>query len=718
MLKLFRLYGKWMLPIAMSFLMVAFLVTGFQGKDNPKESTAVIGRLAGGRKLTMKDRLAAKTDLDVLEKLVGDPALLQGESAPDEGDRGEASANRWMLIQAEADRLGVDVSEGEINSALFVVDRDRKDGETKSFDAAMASLMTSTGANDAALRQALRSYLRAEGVRQLASGDALEQVDGVASPGLKRLRMLPVLQQQAMQSQQQAYIGMMMSQTPQEREKAQRDFQRANLQAKRLLAVANGTQRFSTPLLAHQLQDLNAVVSGRLVVVPGIAPGRTGAQPEPTEAQLKELFEPLKDSPRGSAPNGFGYRLPPRFKIEALVIPMAEALKAAQASVTEDQVRDWFDAHPDHFVAKDAKDAKPGDAPALTADNRKKAREELLADTARAKALEFARTCELALATDLRLAAANGDRLPAGTAPTPLKAAADAVKAKHGFDPVLLTPAQIETEALAALSKDAKIPPLATPGAAEAWMTPSELLAHPILGRAKLEEQSGVLLPQTANHLAGGPEDRRLPEMKLGVNLRLPVARAQDGACILARITEVSAPRAAASVDEVKVQLARDARELAAFRELAAHTKELCANAAAAKGLDKFASDTDRLFAVPALTRVDASGSTAPAIDGVGSSEPLVKAVFGRAEALRQTPGGVAGANLEDRLVAVPLDSLCAIVLFELQDYAPIPKSRAEELSRNIFSRFSAHTATLGSAKSADPLSETALKARLGWEAK
>ncbi len=430
---------------------------------------------------------------------------------------------------------------------------------------------------------------------------------------------------------------------------------------------------------------------------------------------MRELFEPLKDSPRGSAPNGFGYRLPPRFKLEALVIPIAQAKRAAEATLSEAQVRDYFEEHAASFADK------PGEKPALSAENREKARQRLLQKLTDEQALAFATTAERVLDADKRAMAARNGQLPADAGLTPLQAAADAVLAKHGFKPEILDETQIQAAALAAWEKTVKAPPLPTVGAAAGWMTPGEFGHHPLLGRAMLVEQSRVPLQLAINHMAGGQAQQALPiNLELAVKLRLPTARAADGSCIVARVTGADAPRAAASMDEVKALLTRDAKELAAFRMLADHTEQLCKNAVLKGDLKQFATDTDRWFEVPSLSRLDPNGPAAtPRVPGVDNSAELVKAVFERAEALRATPAGVGGAALKDRLIAIALPSQRAVALFELKDYSPPPKSSILEQAKNPASRFAVHALTAGPQDPvADPLSGANLKQRLGWTGK
>lgn len=714
MLKFLRKYSKWMLAIFACFLMIGFLLpsTGLL-KDDPDHSNTPVARLADGSVLTLADRRAAVADLAVLSALTQDNLLLSGSGARD-----EEAANRWMMIQAEAKHLGLDAGDNEVDRALMMVGFAKRDAEGKlsgGLDgAAMAAFATQHNTDEAGLRRALKGYLRAESVRQLASGaahDLLPNTSGLATPGLQRL----AIQQRVLEMSQQANMlqwQAQMAQTPAQKTEAEIDAMRAGMLAQRMMDVQNGAQRMSTPLLTHQLQNLTAHVSGQVVVLPAATPARLAQQSEPTEAQLKELFEPLKNSPRGSAPYGFGYRLPPRFKIEALVIPVAQAKRAAEAAISEAQVRDYFDEHAADFAEK------PGETPVLSAENREKARQQLLLEETGKQALAFAASAERVLDADKRTAAAHNGAL---AAPTPLKAAAQAVFAKHGFMPEILSETQIQAAALAAWEQTVKQEPLPTVGAADGWMTPGEFGNHPLLGHAMLVEQSKVPLQLAVNHMAGGEERQALPiNLELAVNLRLPTARTADGSLIVARVTGADAPRAAASQEEVKALLVRDARELAAFRMLASHTDQLCANAVKDAGLNKFASAANPVSDVPTLTRLNANNPSAtPKVPGVEDSGELVKAVFERAETLRATSAGVKGADLKERLIAVPLEHQRAVALFQLNDYAPTPKSSYVESAKEPLSRIAVDAATTGRlAQDADPLSEANLKQRLGWTAK
>lgn len=691
-LKFIRLYGKWMLPIFVCFLAIAMLTTGYSSLKDSDASSMPAGHLANGRKFTLGDRLSAKAQLDLLGACVHDPLLLQGESP----DREEGLADRWLLLQAEADRLGVLVGTTETRMALHLVGFNKVDAQGKTTGAldetALADFCARHQTTQAGLLAALNAYLRAEGVRQLLTGSAHDVVAGsnaaIATPGLQRLTLMSQLRQ---------------------------------LPPAYQMAFSGGAQRLSEPLLAHQLQNLGATVAGQLIVMPGATPIRLAQTAQPTEAQLKELFEQGKDKERGQAPHGFGYRLPARVKAEGVRIPVAQGLSAAAALVSEEDVREWFEKHPQDFVAQNADGTpKTADAPTLTLENRKKARELLVAEKGRELTLAYARLAVQALGKDTRLAAANNNQLPADATPTPMTAAADAVRAKYGFMPELLTAQTIQAEASAAMAKavaqDA-LPPLPTAGAAEGWVTPQTLFGHPTLGMAHLDEQAKVFPALVAAALAETDDNKpRIAGFTPALRLPLPVAIAQDGTCTVLRFTDAAAPRAAATLEEVKAQVARDARTLAAYRSLADHAGALIQNAART-GLGKFASSTDKLFPVPALARTDAANpGRTPSIPGVGENADLQKAVFDRAESLRARAGGIKSADAADRLVAFADDARCAMILFQIDNYSPIAKSERLAQANNPFQRNEVDRASGG--KGQDPTAEEVLKKRLGWSDK
>lgn len=715
MFKFFRQHNNWLLVIIGSLTMVGFLITGATQnwfKDDPADT--VIAKLADGKPLRTSDRFAAKSELAILGPLTQDPLLL--------GDAdGQDADVRWMLIRNEAEKNGLGASAGEVSTALHQAGFGRKDADGKSAggldETAIANYCEQAGTNEAGLRLALAHYLSAEALRQLVSGvghDLASDGAHLGSPGLQRMAMLPIRQKAMEYLRQAAFLRKLAGNNPEFLSQAWQ----LEANADRMMQFQAGSQRMSEPLLSHQLQNLNAGASGSLVIIPAGTPTRLAMAAEPSEADLKALFEPLKDSPRGSAPNGFGYRLPARVQMEALGIPIDQVRKLTDDTATEEQVREWFDAHTADFAEKTADGpAKPA---VLDAANREKARSQLRADLAKNKALEIARFAESAMGGDHRLAESNNGQLPPDAKPTPLAATAEAIRKKFHVEPVLLSPVRIQSEALAALSKDPKQVPLYTAGAPEGWMTPQELLAHPVFGQAALVSQSGVTLPVMADHLANNIQTPLPGSLKLAVNLSVPAVCDSLNSCWITRFVAASPSRPASTLDEVKVQVIRDCRELAAYNTLSGHTKELMSNAAAKNGVEKFAGESDRYYAVPNLTRADFSNQAgSPRIPGVGQSESLVKAVFERAEQLREKSGGVAGASLADRLVAVPVDGLCAVVLFELRDYAPIAKSRCRELAANPMSRFAAHATAMGSVKDPqDPFKLENLQKRLGWTVK
>lgn len=88
-----------------------------------------------------------------------------------------------------------------------------------------------------------------------------------------------------------------------------------------LQAMTLEVRRPSEQRLAHFAKDINSTATVRMV--PLKAEDRVDAAADPAEADIVAHFEKYKaDKPGESKPHGFGYRLPDRFKLEFITVPI------------------------------------------------------------------------------------------------------------------------------------------------------------------------------------------------------------------------------------------------------------------------------------------------------------------------------------------------------------------------------------------------------------
>lgn len=80
--------------------------------------------------------------------------------------------------------------------------------------------------------------------------------------------------------------------------------------------------------------------------------------PEPSEPALREQFERYRDMLPEQSPEGFGYMLPPRVSVEWLYMDVDEIMDTV--SVTEEEIRKFYDENRDRYLIEAAADA--GDA--------------------------------------------------------------------------------------------------------------------------------------------------------------------------------------------------------------------------------------------------------------------------------------------------------------------------------------------------------------------
>lgn len=130
-----------------------------------------------------------------------------------------------------------------------------------------------------------------------------------------------------------------------------------------LNSMAIETRRPSEQRLAHFAKDVSSRATVR--IVPLKAADRIDAAPDPTEAEIKAHFDKYKDkNPGEGEPYGFGYRLPDRFKVEYITVP----IKRVAATITVDDLagQKYYLENPTEFLpgAADAEEPATPEGPA------------------------------------------------------------------------------------------------------------------------------------------------------------------------------------------------------------------------------------------------------------------------------------------------------------------------------------------------------------------
>ncbi|MEO0588460.1 MAG: hypothetical protein AAF078_12575, partial [Planctomycetota bacterium] len=220
-----------------------------------------VGRIHGAR-VTLVDEQRANGEVRVLSRFPGlgftlDRVLQVGVDES-EDDALDSPAIRWLMIQADAERLGLQASQTQVDALLAVM------GIT---DEQLAELAAESRANVPALRGALARYVVMMDYVDLVSGVSLARdASGVVEAGTPQARRLALTTQaliagQSGRIQEAMGFGMM----------------------------AEGSTRLSEPVVATTAVAQQALVSGELVVID--AAGRVDDDAAADPALEAELFE-------------------------------------------------------------------------------------------------------------------------------------------------------------------------------------------------------------------------------------------------------------------------------------------------------------------------------------------------------------------------------------------------------------------------------------------
>jgi len=270
MLKTLRKYNKWVMVVFGTILMVSFLFTGAAGQFAPDPRKEVVAT-AGGQKIRRSAFDLAERETEVLQQLVPRTIIL---------DYGIQDGTHWLLLTREAEKLGL---VGDERDGLdWIADLSRRE--------AYSTLVA--------------QYAEQFGV-QFAQQIAASQGAQVEQMATQRQIFI-----ESRKDEFAARTGL----TPYEFALALSRLRGVD----RLLNLYGRGPRQSDRryiAAARRLQD-SAVVDAAIIAAESIA----DTMPEPTPEAVQAHFEKYRAAEAGTGDFGFGYVLPPRFKLEWVLL--------------------------------------------------------------------------------------------------------------------------------------------------------------------------------------------------------------------------------------------------------------------------------------------------------------------------------------------------------------------------------------------------------------
>ena len=654
MLKWFRQYNKVILAVGCAVLMVAFLVPQAVTMFAPSGGGGTVGE-AFGRTLTTADRNLARFEMRALSQLNLLPVLDVEASEAD---------TQVMLMKAEADQLGLHVSNAELNEAVRLSGYD---------DAFFRRFFGGEQRQPEALgRATLRTGLLLERYRRLMTGRTPNPRDGLlGAPGLELLRQTGQIQEQLRSLTEQSEAAPFLLQQVQ---------QQAN---RYLIEVLEGYGRLPVPAVQSALAESATTLAGELVTVEAVA---TDADRDAvTEAQVQELFDTYRTvAPGGEGPLPFSYRLPDRVAVEALLIPSAAVRESVEVPYV-DVVR--------RFREQNDGNGMP------TAQQRDELAEELRTQRAQTKTQQILSELSGLFEADTRgLERERGYLvLPEGFEPTPMERAAEQIEERFGVSPRVIRSNGPE--------------PL------------SDLLRLEGLGTAVTQLGAGQRsLPflLLVNDLRALIEDRPRSGLRLqeDVVASLPLEDA-DGNRLVWRATEVlPAADATELTDEVRERVEADAARLNAFRRLAERVEELrgvVASEGAEQAAEAFGGAVQPVGPLPRR----AIDGQPPLLPGLGRAAALTDAAFEAVSELEPGEDPATALSMLERVVAEAVEPRLSIAALRVDSFQTPTFEQATAPMRQP-SNLRPELRTLGPVEPENrpesPLSLSALMARSGFQ--
>ncbi|MFW6336132.1 MAG: hypothetical protein ACOC3G_03290 [Phycisphaeraceae bacterium] len=618
MLKFFRKYNKQILVVGGVLLMVIFLIQPAISIFMPSGAGRVEGTI-DGVDVTLGEQQQATAQMRLLGGL--NPLLAQ-----DVGD----DPLRWIQLQRRANQLGLSASQQEVGSFLA----DLGVGTEQ-----LAQLVLRFETTEDAVYNTVRSYLAVSKYRNLASGVVTQSV-------LERLGAMAQAQQAFSQAREfnqqgQAQLAVFLQQ-----------------QAMQIYAAAEGHQRVSEPAVRHTVRDSSAQVSGRVVLLR--ASERTDQVDEPTEAELEELFEQYKGvAPGEGEPYGFGYFIPDRIRVEWLSVSRSDV--ADTIEIDEAEAVAYYRENEERFQPQAPPEGEEEPEPFGAFPSR--AVRERVIDALR----EQKTTKMLGRITDaaqnlmrqpLRRLDDNEDGykiIPDDLVLPPLAEVADQLEENYG----ITVDVRRETDSWVSLRNLQTLDPLANTTMAE--------------------RQPAVPFSQyitSAKELDPDPRNPLVPlRLQVGVPSEAMVGFNGDNSYVF-RLTDAEAGHVPESLDEVREQVATDARLLAAYNALTAESSKWLMQARS-EGLDALTEEPGAsLRTLPPQSRTMARNARG---GGLMNNLELLGAMFELAAEIG--PGtDLAELTPTEKTDAVELPTMLSLAVFELTEYQPVTRQGMAEL--------------------------------------
>ncbi|MDX9910795.1 MAG: hypothetical protein RBS39_03080 [Phycisphaerales bacterium] len=271
MLKVLRKYNKFIIAVGMSLLLVAFLLPQAIQQFGHSPRNVTVARM-GTSKISAMELGRAGQEAAALDLF--NPGLVQAL-----GMEKNAADAHWFLLTREAERAGL---VGDSTDGLQLIDL--LAGET-------ASQLVQRGNDTSKTYQGWFDMARAEYMKRRndaagKTGMTLEEFDRRV---LARARAFFRLQQQVM-------------------------------------SVARVSDRRA---IARAARELDSATFDYVLLTSPFAPALDDPAPEPTDADLRALFEENKNNRRGEGELGIGYTEPERLKLEWMTLsrgPIATAV--------------------------------------------------------------------------------------------------------------------------------------------------------------------------------------------------------------------------------------------------------------------------------------------------------------------------------------------------------------------------------------------------------
>ncbi|MHB1155260.1 MAG: hypothetical protein ACYC26_00320 [Phycisphaerales bacterium] len=487
------------------------------------------------------------------------------------------------------------------------------------------------------------------------------------------------------------------------------------------------TTRLSEPALLHFARDIQSQIAVNYVAIP--ASRLLGQIAEPTEAELEERFNLSKNVPPGSSGGGsgqygFGYRLPPRVKLEYIAVPLERAKQVVH--VDEIEANRYYLQHPDEFLPKPDDKSKPGQSESSSAapgsatvsktprpyrDVREDIIEKLTHQKALAKQDEAVKSIEAALNAAIRswpLDNQTGYRVvPPGAAGTDTINLADVAQQ-----------VQQDTGIPCDVARDEKD-----------WQPLTSLSDKPGIGQSILITGSGSdrRAYATAGYLSSISELRPPadhPLLPFHLQVGVPSKPVQDiaGTIYILRVLDAQPEHAPAALNEVRDQVVRDVKLLKAYGSLQEQSWSFL-SAARSAGLDKFAQSLGKDVKVESLkpfSRRDLNTQPpynlhVPNLTGIGPNEQFVDQCFKLAQPMQES-GKLDALAPADRIAAVPVDQKLALCIVQITEYRPLTQQAFDNQRDILAMRLAINQHFEIQQQSAfDPFDYQTLAARVGY---